>query len=96
MIKNDSFFREHYYLSGNQIKSYGNLVLARYPFWAYELRFSETKMGRTLVMGVFGGKFIVLPNAMYGNWEGALYDGNMRLPAAEKKKIRHERLKTIR
>lgn len=45
---------------------------------------------------MFGGKFIVLPNAMYGNWEGALYDGNMRLPAAEKKKIRHERLKTIR
>ena len=34
----------------------------------------------------FGDKFIVLPNAMYGNWEGAVYDGNMRLPAAEKKK----------
>ena len=45
---------------------------------------------------LFGSKFIVLPNVMYGNWEGALYDGNMRLPAGEKKKIRHSRLKTIR
>ncbi len=44
----------------------------------------------------FGGKFIVLPNAMYGNWEGGLYDGNMRLPAGEKKKLRHSRLKSIR
>ena len=44
----------------------------------------------------FGDRFIVLPNAMYGNWEGAVYDGNMRLPAAEKKKIRHQRLKAIR
>ena len=45
---------------------------------------------------LFGGKFIVLPNAMYGNWEGAVYDGNMRLPSSDKKKLRHARLKPIR
>jgi len=43
----------------------------------------------------FGDKFIVLPNVMYGNWEAALYNGNMRLPNEEKKKIRHSLLKSM-
>lgn len=33
-------------------------------------RFAETDKAQAL----FGGKFIVLPNAMYGTWENAIYD----------------------
>jgi 5'-nucleotidase (lipoprotein e(P4) family) len=33
---------------------------------------------------LFGEKFIVLPNAAYGDWEGALYDFNYNLSAAQK------------
>ncbi|MEI6765293.1 MAG: 5'-nucleotidase, lipoprotein e(P4) family [Bacteroidota bacterium] len=40
----------------------------------------------------FGRRFIVLPNAMYGDWEGAIYDWDYKKSAAEKKKIRHEKL----
>jgi len=40
----------------------------------------------------FGTKFIVLPNPMYGDWEGALYD-YQKLKANEKKKIRMESLR---
>ena len=40
----------------------------------------------------FGGKFIVLPNAMYGNWEGAVYKGNFRQSAEDKRKVRYDSL----
>ena len=40
----------------------------------------------------FGNRFIVLPNAMYGDWEGALYNYNYSLSPAEKYKLRHEQL----
>ena len=40
----------------------------------------------------FGQKFIVLPNAMYGAWEGALYNGNYRLSPLEKRKVRRQLL----
>ena len=49
-----------------------------------------------LMQSEFGGRFIVLPNAMYGDWEGAVYDGNFRLRPEEKKKIRHQNLRAIR
>lgn len=45
---------------------------------------------------LFGDKFIVLPNAMYGGWEAAIYDGNMAMPAEAKSKIRQSRLRTMR
>ena len=32
----------------------------------------------------FGRRFIVLPNAMYGNWESAIYGYNFKLTEAEK------------
>jgi 5'-nucleotidase (lipoprotein e(P4) family) len=32
----------------------------------------------------FGKRFIILPNAMYGNWESAIYDYNFKLTEAEK------------
>ena len=36
----------------------------------------------------FGKRFIVLPNAMYGDWEGALYDFNYNISDKEKDEIR--------
>lgn len=42
-------------------------------------RFAETDKSRQL----FGNKFIVLPNAMYGTWENAIYEYK-RLTEAEK------------
>lgn len=36
---------------------------------------------------MFGKKFIVLPNAMYGDWEGALYNYKYELPAAQKESM---------
>ena len=40
----------------------------------------------------FGTRFIVLPNAMYGEWEGALYDYDHLKTGAEKLEIRYEKL----
>ncbi len=40
----------------------------------------------------FGRRFIVLPNAMYGDWEMALYDNNGKLPSDEKALKRKESL----
>jgi predicted secreted acid phosphatase len=34
--------------------------------------------------GEFGKRFIMLPNAMYGNWESAIYGYNFKLTEAEK------------
>jgi 5'-nucleotidase (lipoprotein e(P4) family) len=42
---------------------------------------------------LFGNKFIVLPNAMYGDWDGAIYQFQYNLPAAEKEKIIMKSLK---
>jgi len=33
---------------------------------------------------LFGSKFIVLPNAMYGDWEGALYNYQYNLTPQQK------------
>lgn len=41
---------------------------------------------------LFGSKYIVLPNPMYGDWEGKTYGGNWRLPAKEKSQLRHDSL----
>jgi 5'-nucleotidase (lipoprotein e(P4) family) len=41
----------------------------------------------------FGKRFIVLPNAMYGNWEQAIYDYN-KLSEAEKAALRKKQLKS--
>jgi 5'-nucleotidase (lipoprotein e(P4) family) len=43
-------------------------------------RFAEADRNRDL----WGKKFIVLPNAMYGTWESALYDFNNGMPESQK------------
>ncbi len=43
----------------------------------------------------FGTEFIVLPNAMYGEWESAIYEYNSRLSEAEQNQKRKAALQTI-
>jgi 5'-nucleotidase (lipoprotein e(P4) family) len=43
---------------------------------------------------LFGTRFIVLPNAMYGDWESAIYDYNTKLSEEEKAAKRRSQLKT--
>jgi 5'-nucleotidase (lipoprotein e(P4) family) len=40
----------------------------------------------------FGNRFIVLPNAMYGDWEGALYDYDYKLDPQQKSEKRRKSL----
>ena len=40
----------------------------------------------------FGNKFIMLPNAMYGDWLGALYNNNWKLSPEVKDSIRRSKL----
>lgn len=42
---------------------------------------------------LFGSRFIVLPNVMYGDWEGALYNYHYELPAKKKEHIVIDQLK---
>jgi 5'-nucleotidase (lipoprotein e(P4) family) len=43
----------------------------------------------------FGTQFIMLPNAMYGDWESSIYEYNFRLSEAEKAARRRAALKGI-
>lgn len=49
-----------------------------------EERFAEVDKARDL----FGSRYIVLPNAMYGTWENALYGYNNSLTGEEREKLR--------
>jgi 5'-nucleotidase (lipoprotein e(P4) family) len=42
----------------------------------------------------FGKRFILLPNAMYGNWETAIYGNNLKLSEEEKAAKRKNQLKS--
>ncbi len=42
----------------------------------------------------FGKRFIMLPNAMYGNWESAIYGYNFKLSEEEKAAKRKNQLKS--
>ena len=53
-------------------------------------RFAETDKTRAL----FGDKFIVLPNAMYGTWENAIYEYGRGLTEAQKAQIRANALES--
>ncbi|HEX8143606.1 MAG TPA: 5'-nucleotidase, lipoprotein e(P4) family [Pyrinomonadaceae bacterium] len=44
---------------------------------------------------LFGTRFIMLPNPMYGDWENSVYDYNFQLTEAEKSARRHSLLKSI-
>lgn len=54
-------------------------------------RFAETEKDKNL----FGSKYVVLPNAMYGAWESSIYD-NKRLTEAEKTQKRKELLESYK
>jgi 5'-nucleotidase (lipoprotein e(P4) family) len=41
----------------------------------------------------WGKKFILVPNPMYGDWEGAVYNGNWGASPAEKDKMRKDHLR---
>jgi 5'-nucleotidase (lipoprotein e(P4) family) len=41
----------------------------------------------------FGARFFMLPNPMYGEWEGAIYGNDFSLSAMEKRKRRKQGLK---
>ena len=41
----------------------------------------------------WGKRFIVFPNPAYGEWEGAVYQSNWGVSAAEKDKMREEKVK---
>lgn len=43
----------------------------------------------------FGNQFLVLPNPMYGSWDGVLFDGNEKLSDEEKYKVRLEHLNSF-
>jgi len=51
---------------------------------AVDARFAEVDKARDL----FGKRYIVLPNAMYGTWENAIYNFNNALPPEDKEKKR--------
>lgn len=44
----------------------------------------------------FGEKFIIFPNPMYGDWEGALYEYNLEKTDVAKDKIRQDNLKSFK
>jgi 5'-nucleotidase (lipoprotein e(P4) family) len=54
-------------------------------------RIAATNQSKTL----FGTRFIMVPNSMYGDWESAIYDYNFKLTDAEKNARRHGQLKSI-
>jgi 5'-nucleotidase (lipoprotein e(P4) family) len=54
-------------------------------------RLAATDQSKSL----FGTRFIMLPNAMYGDWENSLYDYNFKLTDAEKAARRHSLLQSI-
>lgn len=53
-----------------------------------DVRFAETDN----IKDMWGQKFIVFPNPLYGDWEGAIYKGNWGASAAEKDKMRKDHL----
>lgn len=44
--------------------------------------------------GMFGSKYIILPNPMYGEWEGAVYDYNWSMTPAQRDSARKANLRT--
>jgi 5'-nucleotidase (lipoprotein e(P4) family) len=59
----------------------------------YDHQTSERRLFVTdSLKNVFGSRFIILPNAMYGDWEDALYGFNYNLSSEEKEKIRQKNL----
>lgn len=49
IIKN-KHIQKHYYISGNDIDDYGLLILSKWPVYFYEFPFSNSWMGRSLLV----------------------------------------------
>ena len=61
---------------------------AVYDNQSIDKRFSATDS----LKNEFGKKFIVIPDAMYGDWESAIYNYNFKLSAQEKDELRKKSL----
>jgi len=48
----------------------------------------ERRMLTDSLSGEFGRRFVILPNAMYGDWEGAMYEYNYKISDTEKDSLR--------
>ena len=56
--------------------------------------FDERRQNTDLSAADFGKKFIILPNANYGDWEGALYNYNYRYNQAQKDSVMRATLRS--
>ena len=72
-------------LMGDNLNDFLNIFAEK----SIDERFEETNK----INQEWGKKFIVLPNPMYGEWEGAVIDYNYGLSASEKDKMRKETLR---
>lgn len=54
---------------------------------------SERFIQTDLLQSEWGKKFIILPNATYGDWEGALYDNQRNSTPEQKARLREQLLK---
>ena len=62
--------------------------------YLFDKQFSDKRMALVdSLRHEFGSKFIVLPNAMYGDWEAALYKYDWNQPDSVLRKIRYDQLK---
>ncbi len=57
-----------------------------------EERFVETDK----MQNQFGRKYIVLPNPMYGAWEGAVYNNNYKISPEEKDEMRNKAMRIFK
>lgn len=73
------------FLMGDNLNDFLNIFAEE----SVEERFAETEKFKEM----WGKKFIVLPNPMYGEWEGAVLDYNYRASAEEKDKMRKQILR---
>ena len=82
LIENEFYIVE---LIGDNLSDFTNIFDNKSP----EARSSESEKIRY----EFGKKFIVLPNAMYGDWEKAMYDYSKTLSLKDKAEIRRSYLR---
>lgn len=54
--------------------------------------FADTHQAVASQKALFGTKYIVLPNPMYGEWEKKIYQGNWRLPNNQKTQLKNDSL----
>jgi predicted secreted acid phosphatase len=72
-------------LMGDNLNDFSNLFEKK--------SIDDRKMETDKVKDEWGKKFIVLPNAIYGEWENAFYDYKRNLTPKEKEKIRKDLLR---